>query len=297
MITEANLVEIGNEYEIKRMIVSLRGKQVILDRDLAKLYQVEVAQMNRQVKRNIERFPIDFMFQLTREEYDGLKCQNGISNSRGGDRALPYAFTEQGVSMLSGLLRSDVAIKSNIAIIRTFTVLRRFAADNSEYFSRLERIESRQLVSEQKITELFNRIEEKDTGRKQGIFYDGQIYDAYAFVSDLIRKADKRIILIDNYIDDTVLTLLDKRKEGVSSTIYTSHITKELKLDISKHNAQYPPIDVILFNKSHDRFLMIDDKVYLIGASLKDLGKKWFGFTRMESIAVEDIIQRLTSNQ
>ena len=118
----------------------------------------------------------------------------------------------------------------------------------------------------------------------EGIFYDGQIYDAYTFVSDLIWKADKRIILIDNYIDDTVLTMLDKRKENVSSIIYTSHMTKELKLDICKHNDQYPSIDVILFSKSHDRFLIIDNKVYLIGDSIKDLGRKWFGFTLMESL-------------
>ena len=142
-----DLIEIGKESEIKNMIFTLRGAQVIMDRDLAKLYQVEVSQMNRQVKRNHERFPEDFMFQLTKEEYDGLKCQNGISNTRGGDRALPYAFTEQGVSMLAGLLRSDIAIKANIAIIRTFTALRKFAAYNYGYFSRLERIESRKRTS------------------------------------------------------------------------------------------------------------------------------------------------------
>ena len=288
-----DLIEICKESEIKNMIFTLRGAQVIMDRDLAKLYQVEVSQMNRQVKRNHERFPEDFMFQLTKEEYDGLKCQNGISNTRGGDRALPYAFTEQGVSMLAGLLRSDIAIKANIAIIRTFTALRKFAAYNYGYFSRLERIESRQLESERRITELFKRIDEKEHLPAQGIFYDGQIYDAYTFVADLIRKAEMRIILIDNYIDDTVLTLLDKRKEGVAAILHTSRMTKELELDIRRHNAQYRPIEIKVFKRSHDRFLIIDDDVYLIGASIKDLGKKWFGFTLMESITPEDILERL----
>ncbi len=278
------------------MILTLRGAQVIMDRDLAKLYQVEVSQMNRQVKRNHERFPEDFMFQLTKEEYDGLKCQNGISNTRGGDRALPYAFTEQGVSMLAGLLRSDIAIKANIAIIRTFTALRKYATYNYGYFSRLEIIESRQFESERKIAELFKRIDEREHLPSQGIFYDGQIYDAYTFVADLIRKADRRIILIDNYIDDTVLTLLDKRKDKVAATVYTSRMTKELEVDSLKHNAQYRPIEIHIFKKSHDRFLVIDDDVYLIGASIKDLGKKWFGFTLMESITPEEILERLKTS-
>lgn len=228
--------------------------------------------MNRQVKRNIERFPEDFMFQITKEEFNSLKCQNGISNSRGGDRSLPYAFTEQGVSMLAGLLRSSIAINANIAIIRAFTAMRRLIAYNSDYFARMERIEARQLESEMKITELFNRLDENENNPRQGIFFDGQIYDAYAFVSDMIRSADKKIILIDNYIDDTVLTMLD----------------------IRKHNEQYRPVKVYEFRKAHDRFLIIDDKVYLIGASIKDLGKKWFGFTLMECVSAEDIISRMS---
>lgn len=146
-----------------------------------------------------------------------------------------------------------------------------------------------------KITELFNRLDKTDYQPKEGVFFDGQIFDAYTFVADLIRKADKRIILIDNYIDDTVFTLLDKRKGNVEATIYTSKVTKETELDIRKHNIQYRPIQVLEFRKAHDRFLIIDDAVYLIGASIKDLGKKWFGFTIMESIAPEDIINRLTS--
>lgn len=279
--------------EIGKLIFSLRGKQVILDRELARLYQVEVAQMNRQVKRNIERFPEDFMFQLTKEELESLKCQNGISNSRGGDRTLPYAFTELGVSMLAGLLRSDIAINANIAIIRAFAAMKKIISEKSIIYNRLDRIELRQLESEMKITALFNKFEGMNNQSKEGIFFDGQIYDAYTFVADMVRKANKRIILIDNYIDDTVLTMLDKRNSNVSATIYTSRITKETTLDISKHNLQYSPIDVLEFRKAHDRFLIIDDDIYLIGASIKDLGKKWFGFTKIESISAQDIINHL----
>ena len=161
-----HLIKTGKESEIEKQIILLRGKQVILDRDLARLYEVEVSQMNRQVKRNIERFPDDFMFQITKEELNGLKCQNGISNSRGGDRSLPYAFTEQGVSMLAGLLRSSIAINANIAIIRAFTAMRKLITYNSDYFSRMERIEARQLESETKITELFNRLNENELNPK-----------------------------------------------------------------------------------------------------------------------------------
>lgn len=230
-----------------------------------------------------------------KEENESLKCQNGISNSRGGDRGRPYAFTELGVSMLAGLLRSSIAINANIAIIRAFTAMKKLISEKSMLYSRLERVEFRQLESEMKITALFNRIEGNDFHPKEGIFFEGQVYDAYTFVADLIRSADKRIILIDNYIDDTVLTMLNKRKDNVDVTIYTSRITKETRLDICKHNVQYRPIQVLEFRKAHDRFLIIDDTVYLIGASIKDLGKKWFGFTIMESIAPEDIINRLTS--
>lgn len=199
---------IAQDLRIDERIYSVRGKQVILDRDLALLYQVEVAQMNRQVKRNKERFPDDFMFQLTKDEWSHLKCQNGISNSRGGDRSLPYAFTEQGVSMLAGLLRSTIAIEANIRIIRAFVSLRKACKDNEMILHRIERIECRQSNSEFKIEELFSKIENpQNTYSKQGIFFDGQIYDAYSFVGDLVRKAVKRIVLIDNYIDDTVLTL------------------------------------------------------------------------------------------
>ena len=285
--------EIGKT-KIEERIFSIRGKQVILDRDLAQLYQVEVSQMNRQVKRNIERFPEDFMFQLSKTEWDSLKCQNGISNSRGGDRSLPYAFTEHGISMLAGLLRSTIAIEANIRIIRAFVSLRKAFKDNEMILHRIERIEYRQSTSEFRIEELFSKIRNPIEDKpRQGIFFDGQIYDAYAFVADLVRKASRRIVLIDNYIDDTVLTMLSKRAAGVEAVIYTGKISKQLQLDIDKHNAQYPPLEVRTFSKAHDRFLIIDDKVYLVGASIKDLGKKWFGFTLMENTEAEELVGRI----
>jgi hypothetical protein len=158
---------------------------------------------------------------------------------------------------------------------------------------KIERLEYRQTAFELKIEQIFNKIEGTENPPNQGIFFDGQIYDAYTFVADLVRKAARRIVLIDNYIDDTVLTLLDKREVKVDATIYTSRISQQLQLDITRHNAQYTPIDVKIFSKAHDRFLIIDDKVYLIGASIKDLGKKWFGFTLMENTDAEELIGKL----
>lgn len=280
---------------IESKIVYLRGVQVILDRDLAPMYQVNVAQMNRQVKRNSKRFPEDFMFQLSKEEYEGLKCQNGISNQRGGDnRALPYAFTEQGVAMLSGLLRSDTAIEASKLVMRTFVAMRRFLMANAQIFQRLDRIEYKQLETDHKFEQVFAKFEEKSLAPRQGIFFDGQVFDSYEFICDLIRMAEYRIILIDNYIDDTVLTMLDKRREGVSAAIFTKTVSDQFQLDIAKHNQQYPAIDVTVFKKSHDRFLVVDNAVYLIGASLKDLGKKWFGVTLMSETDPNEIITRLS---
>lgn len=265
----------------------------MLDRDLAQLYQVEVSQMNRQVKRNIERFPADFMFQLTKEEHEYLKCQNGITNTRGGDRMLPYAFTEHGISMLAGLLRSPIAIDINIRIIRAFVEFRKVTLNYQYLFERIENIEHRQNKVEHKVEDALNKICNQENRSKQGIFFDGQIYDAYAFVAGLVRKAAKRIVLIDNYVDESVLTMMDKRADSVTATIYTSKISKQFQLDIDKHNAQYPPVEVRTFSKAHDRFMIIDEEVYLIGASIKDLGKKWFGFTLMENTPADELLERI----
>ena len=286
-ITNCDIQQIGLEH----LIYVFRGKQVMLDRDIAMLYSVETGQLNRQVKRNLERFPSDFMFQLSKEEVEILKCQNGIS-SWGGDRYLPYAFTENGIAMLSSVLRSPTAIEANIRIMRAFTSMRHFLASNAQIFQRLSNIEYRQVETDKRIDEVFKRIDAQ-TPPQQGIFFDGQVFDAYRFVADLIRKAKKSIVLIDNYVDDSVLSILDKRKDKVSATIYTQNISSKLQLDINKHNSQYPLIDVKQFNKAHDRFLLIDNEVYHIGASIKDLGKKWFAFTLMHDIEKEDLINKI----
>lgn len=274
---------------IQSKIALIRDQQVLLDRDLARFYGVEVSQMNRQVKRNIERFPEDFMFQLTKAENEALKCQYGISKQRGGDRRLPYAFTEQGVAMLSGLLRSEVAIAANIMIMRAFVTMRRFLTMNAQIYQRLDRIEGQQLMNNQwraetesKIETILDKLEEKTPSpTAEQIFATGCIWDAWQFVSELIRGAKVRIILIDNYVDDRVLTLLCKRKEGVSATIHTRY-NQHFLLDLEKHNQQYSAITAVQIpHKHHDRFLVIDDVVYLLGASVKDMGTGLCAITRL----------------
>ena len=281
------------QIRIEPLIHLIRGQQVILDRDLALLYGVETRRLNEQVRRNIERFPEDFMFQLTHEEFENWKSQFATSNSIiMGARKRPYAFTESGIAMLSSVLRSPTAIEVNIRIMRAFVAMRHFLASNAQVFQRLSNIEYHQIETDKRIDEVFKRLD-ANTQPQQGIFFDGQVFDAYQFVSDLVRKAKKAIALIDNYVDDTVLTLLDKRNSGVSATIYTQHISQQLQLDIDRHNAQYPMIEVKRFNRAHDRFLLIDDEVYLIGASIKDLGKKWFAFTLMHNTTAEELINKI----
>ena len=285
---------------IETLIKVIRGQQVMLDKDLATLYGVEAKVLNQAVKRNVERFPDDFRFQLTKEEC--LRSQIVTLNEKQGQhlKYMPYAFTEQGVAMLSSVLRSQTAIDVNIQIMRAFVSMRHFMVNNASVFSRLETIEYHQLEMQQhqqetdkRIDEVFRRLDEGNAKPKQGVFYNGQIYDAYTFVSDLIKSAKKRIILIDNYVDETVLTLLDKRENCVSAVIYTQQISRHFQLDIDRHNAQYAPIDVETFRLSHDRFLCIDDDVYHIGASIKDLGKKWFGFSKMEILTPDELVERI----
>ena len=276
---------------IESLIHVIRGCQVLLDRDLAILYNVETGQLNRQVKRNLERFPLDFMFQLTKEEMENLKCQNGIS-SWGGNRYLPYAFTENGIAMLSGVLHSPMAIEANIRIMRAFTSMRHFLSNNAQIFQRLSTIEYHQIETDKRLDEVFKRLDAQ-TPPQQGIFFDGQVFDAYRFVADLIKNAKQSIVLIDNYVDDSVLSLLDKRENNVMAKVYTQNISPQLQLDINKHNCQYPVIEVHQFNKAHDRFLLIDDEVYHIGASIKDLGKKWFAFTLMRDITAKELIKKI----
>jgi hypothetical protein len=271
-----------NTKKVQDKIFTIRGLQVILDSDLAEMYQVPTGRVNEQVKRNKERFPDDFMFQLTENEWINLKSQNAIS-SWGGRRTLPFVFTEQGVSSLSGILKSDVAIKVYINIIRAFVEMRKFMIQNASLFQRIENIEQKQLQTDQKIDQVLNALEDKTLSQKQGIYFKGQIFDAWVFASELVKSADNSLILIDNYIDESVLNLLLKRKDNVDVKIYTANFTSTLKTDLEKHNQQYPPIEIQVFKNAHDRFLIIDQKeVYHIGASLKDLGKKLFGFSKME---------------
>ncbi|MBV5279599.1 MAG: ORF6N domain-containing protein [Campylobacteraceae bacterium] len=278
---------------IKTKIYTIRGLQVMLDRDLAELYGVETRVLNQAVKRNIERFPEEFMFQLSEDEYQNLRSQNVTSKQYGGRRYLPFVFTEQGVSMLSAVLKSEIAVAISIKIIKSFVEMRRLISNNALIFQRLDSLEQKQSKTDKKVEAILNAIEDKSIKPKQGIFYDGQIYDAYLFVSDLIKSANKSIVLIDNYIDDTVLTLLSKREPKVKATIYTKNITKQLELDLQKYNTQYPKIEIKRFDSSHDRFLLIDNiEVYHIGASLKDLGKKWFAFSKLD-MGVLNILEKL----
>lgn len=257
---------------------------MILDSDIASLYQVETKNINRAVKRNIERFPLSFCFQLTEEEVENLRFQFGTSRlNYGGRRYLPYAFSEMGVAMASTILRSDIAIKISVEIMEAFVEMRKILISNASLFHRLDKVELKQLESDQKFEEIFKALESDKLHSEKGIFYDGQIFDAYTFVSDIIRNAKSSIILLDNYVDDTVLTLLGKRNNDISATVYTKNISNQLQLDIQRYNSQYSPIEIEIFANSHDRFLIIDNaELYHIGASLEDLGKKWFAFSRMD---------------
>ncbi|WP_286333440.1 ORF6N domain-containing protein [Duncaniella freteri] len=292
---------------IESLIHVIRGQQVMLDSDLAQLYGVETRRLNEQVKRNIERFPEDFMFQLTKDEISNLMSQNATSSlksqnvisSWGGSRKLPYAFTENGVAMLSSVLRSKTAIEVNIRIMRAFTSMRSFLINNAHVFQRLETVEHHQLLlqkhlseHDRKFEEVLTRLDDKDSEPIEGFFFEGQIFDAYTLISDLIRKATTRIILIDNYVDDRILKVLTKRREGVSATIYTDPRHSQISNDLRRHNAQYPRIEVRNCTNVHDRFLIVDNTVYFIGGSIKDLGKKIVAFSQMQQDP-NDILSKL----
>ena len=278
---------------VESRILTIRSVQVILDRDLADLYGVQTARLNEQVKRNARRFPESFRFQLNQREIDELIANCDRLESLKFNRTLPYAFTEQGVAMLSSVLHSDEAVDISIRIMNAFVAMRHFLLSNAQVFQRLDRIEYKQLETDHKIEQIFDKLEERSVIPKQNIFFDGQIFDAYQFVSSLIKNAKTEIVLIDNYVDESVLTMLDKRDAAVKATIYTKQISAQFQLDINRHNAQYAPVDVQAFNKAHDRFLIIDDSVYHIGASLKDLGKKWFAFSLMQDLTPQNLISRI----
>lgn len=300
-INNVNEVEVSIDdiQKIENAIYTIRGQQVLVDRDLAMLYQVETKVLNQAVKRNIERFPKRFRFQLTKEETIELVTNCDRFKLLKHSSVCPYVFTEQGVAMLSTVLRSATAVETSIKIMDAFVAMRHFVSFNAQLFQRLETIEYHQLEmkrrqeqTENRIDEIFDKINKSDMPQ-QGVFYDGQIYDAYTFVAGLVRMAECRIILIDNYVDDTVLTLLNKRNSNVAAYIYTDRISRNLQLDIDRHNSQYSPIMVGIYRMAHDRFLIIDDKVYHIGASIKDLGKKLFGFSLMQELTATELLTKI----
>lgn len=242
---EDNNIVIVDNIEIQNLIFSVRGNQVMVDSDLAKLYQVTTGNLNKTVKRNLSRFPEHFCFQLTEHEYKNLRFQNGSSSSNnyGGRRYMPYVFTEQGIAMLSAVLKSDIAVDVSIKIMDAFVQMRNFLLSNNEIFARLDRVEIKQLEIDKKLEEVFNYIG-ANTEVKQNIFFNGQIYDAFSFIIGLIQKAKKEIILIDNYVDINTLNILCKKNKGVDVVITTAGKGNLSTKDINKFNAQYPNLSV-----------------------------------------------------
>ena len=300
---EINVVKYETE-NIKNLIYTIRGKQVMIDSDVAMLYQCETKYVNRVVKRNIERFPEEFCFQLTEKESQNLRCQFVTSSfekqNYGGRRYLPYVFTEQGIAMLSALLKSEIAVKVSINIMKAFIEMRKFIINNGQVFERLTNVECKLLEQnkmltdhEKKFEKVFDELQKnKETEFKQKIFFDGQIYDAYNLIIDIIKKAKNKILIIDNYIDDSILKMLQKKNKDVEVVILTSKNSNITQLDIQKFNKQYPILKLAYTNKFHDRFIVIDNKeLYHCGASLKDLGKKCFAISKIEDM---EYVEKIT---
>ena len=297
-----NQISILEENSIRSKIHVIRGQQVMLDRDLAELYLVETKALNQAVKRNTERFPENFMFQLSENEYENWRSQFVTSNSdKMGLRRPPYAFTEEGVAMLSAVLKSETAIKASIQIMNAFVSMRHFLQNNAELFAELKTIQQHQIYTDvhlretdKKVDELFSLMDKYNVKETQGIFFQGQIFDAYAKFESFLAAAKKEIILIDNYVDLSILQRLAKKKKGVNVTIYTDPKTKLTAQDVQTFNAQYPTLTLNYTTKTHDRFLIIDKAtIYHIGASLKDLGKKCFGFSILDSSFIPLVLKNL----
>ncbi len=287
-------MELISKDDLQAKIFTIRGIQVMLDRDLAVLYGVPTKVLNQAVKRNKERFPETFCFQLNKKEFTNWKSQIVTSNSeKMGLRHLPHVFTEQGVAMLSTAIRSETAVKVSIQIMETFVRIRQQVRSNDELIHRLIFLEKKQNITEEKVDFILKSMDSESITKSKGIFFDGQLFEAYVFANELIKSAKHSIILIDNYIDETTLLMLSKRNPNCKAIVYTTKISQQLQLDISKHNAQFPPIEVRMLKSSHDRFLILDEKqLYHIGASLKDLGKKWFAFSKLNEI-LPDILAKL----
>lgn len=268
---------------IEGRIFTVRGVQVVLDKDLAAFYEVKPIRLREQVKRNADRFPEDFVFKLTENEVETLVSQNAIPSKQSLGGYLPYVFTEQGVAAVSAVLKGKKSAGVSIMIMRAFVAMRKFIMQNSQFFERLDRVEIKQLSTDRRIDEIFKALEAKQVQPDKGIFFDGQVFDAWVFISNLVKRAKKSLIVIDNYVDETVLSLFSKKKKDVSLSVYTGNISRALEEDARKFNSQYGGLRIHKFDVSHDRFLLIDEiEVYHIGASLKDLGKKWFAFSKMD---------------
>ena len=282
---------------IQGKIITIRGLQVMLDKDLATFYGVKPVRLREQVKRNPNRFPNDFIFQLNNHEVEFMVSQNAIPSKQYLGGTNPYVFTEQGVAALSGIIKSEKATLVSVEIFRAFVRMRHIFSQYSILAERIIKIESKQLDFDNKLNEILSVLQAPDIKQKQGIFFDGQLFDAYVFATDLIKSAQHSIILIDNYIDETTLLMLSKRKPTCQALIYTQKVCNQIQLDLVKHNQQYHPIEVKLLKNTHDRFLIIDHMaLYHIGASLKDLGKKWFAFSRIDEFLPE-ILSKLDENQ
>lgn len=290
--------EIPNE-EIKNLIYTIRGKQVMLDSDVAMLYHYETKKINQAVKRNIDRFPERFCFQLTEDEFSNLRSQivtlnRKVNNGNVVRKYLPYVFTEQGIAMLSGILKNDVAVKVSISIMDAFVEMRKFISINKSLFEKVITIENKMnkkfMEHDKKFDVIFDQLQLGEN-IKQRVFFEGQIYDAYRIIIDIIKKANKKILIIDNYIDDSVLKMLAKKKSHTEVVILTSNRSKIQNIDIQKFNKEYPILKVAKTNKFHDRFIVIDNKeMYHLGASIKDLGKKCFGINKIED---REIIEKI----
>ena len=307
--------EISKE-EIKKLIYTIRGKQVMIDSDVARLYHYKTKVLNLTVRRNIERFPEEFCFQLTENEFQTLRFQIGTSkqnesqnlrfqietskqsseinnNLRGGRRYLPYVFTEQGIAMLAGVLKNDIAVKVSLNIINSFIEMRKFIASNGQVFERLTNMEYKLLEHDKKFDIVFDQLQ-KEENIKQKIFFEGQIYDAYSLIIDIIKKANRKITIIDNYIDDSILKMLAKKNKNVKVTILTSIKSNIQNIDIQKFNKEYPTLKVAKTDKFHDRFVLLDSKeMYHLGASIKDLGKKCFAISKVENEEMINLIKRV----
>ncbi len=275
--------------EIKNYIYTIRGRQVILDSEIARLYEVETKKLNQAVKRNINRFPEHFCFKLTENEYESLRSQFVTLKIQGRgqhSKYLPYAFTEQGVAMLSAVLHSDRAVDISIKIINTFIEMRKFLNSNGQVFERLTNVEYKLIEHEKKFDTIFNQLQQEEN-IKQKIFFEGQIWDSYSLIIDIFKKAHKKITIIDNYVDDSILKMLTKKNKNVEVIIITSDKSNIENIDVKKFNKEYPTLKVAKSNKFHDRFIIIDNKeLYHCGASIKDLGKKCFGINKIEDVSI-----------